>query len=90
DAWNRLVEVKTSSTVVQQCEYDGQNRRIVKLAYSGGSFLRDNRLRPNRSPAFLGGARSQQQRRARDSPRRFCETPEKQSLFRVRRYTTTG
>ena len=39
DAWNRLVEVKTSSTVVQQCEYDGQNRRIVKLAYSGGSLV---------------------------------------------------
>jgi RHS repeat-associated protein len=38
DAWNRLVEVRAAdnSTVVAQYKYDGQNRRIIKKAYSGG------------------------------------------------------
>ena len=30
DAWNRLVEVKDGSTVIQTCQYDGLNRRIVR------------------------------------------------------------
>lgn len=30
DAWNRLVQVKDGSNVVQQNEYDGLNRRIVR------------------------------------------------------------
>lgn len=38
DAWNRVVSVIASGTTVAQYQYDGQNRRGVKLTYSGGSL----------------------------------------------------
>jgi RHS repeat-associated protein len=38
DAWNRLVEVKTTTTTVQKNKYDGLHRRIVKEKYAGGSL----------------------------------------------------
>jgi RHS repeat-associated protein len=37
DAWNRLVEVKTTTATVQKNKYDGLHRRIVKEKYVGGS-----------------------------------------------------
>jgi len=43
DAWNRLVEVKSGTTVVQVNEYDGLNRRIVRDE-TGGSYIALTRL----------------------------------------------
>jgi RHS repeat-associated protein len=42
DAWNRLVEVKDGSNVVQQNKYDGIGRRIVRSVYASG--LLDHRI----------------------------------------------
>ena len=39
DAWNRLVEAKRSSTVVQENEYDGLNRRIVRDETGGSGVV---------------------------------------------------
>ena len=39
DAWNRLVEVKDGSTVVQANEYDGLNRRIIRDETGGSGVL---------------------------------------------------
>jgi RHS repeat-associated protein len=38
DAWNRLVAVKDGANFVQENEYDGVNRRIVKKKYASGSL----------------------------------------------------
>lgn len=38
DAWNRLVEVKDNSTIIEQAEYDGLGRRIVRSVYFSGSL----------------------------------------------------
>ena len=38
DAWNRLVKVTNVGDTVAEYQYDGQNRRIVKKLYSGGSL----------------------------------------------------
>ena len=38
DAWNRMVSVSASGSTVAEYQYDGQNRRIVKLTYSGGTL----------------------------------------------------
>ncbi|MGO9108944.1 MAG: Calx-beta domain-containing protein [Thermoguttaceae bacterium] len=38
DAWNRLVEVKSGSTILEECAYDGANRRIqVSTNFNGGT-----------------------------------------------------
>ena len=39
DAWNRLVEAKRSQTVVQENEYDGLNRRIVRDETGGSGVV---------------------------------------------------
>jgi len=36
DAWNRMTSISASSTTVARYQYDGRNRRIVKLTYSSG------------------------------------------------------
>jgi len=36
DAWNRMVSISSSGTTIAQYQYDGRNRRAVKLTYSGG------------------------------------------------------
>jgi len=38
DAWNRLVELKDGSNLVQTNEFDGLGRRIVRSVYAGGSL----------------------------------------------------
>ena len=38
DAWNRLVKVADGANTVAEYQYDGDNRRIVKKLYSGGSL----------------------------------------------------
>jgi RHS repeat-associated protein len=42
DAWNRLVEVKNVASLVQQNEFDGLGRRIVRSVYVSGSL--DHRI----------------------------------------------
>ena len=39
DAWNRVVEAKRSQTVVQENEYDGLNRRIVRDETGGSGVV---------------------------------------------------
>jgi hypothetical protein len=36
DAWNRLVSISIGDVLVAEYQYDGQNRRIVKLTYTSG------------------------------------------------------
>ncbi len=36
DAWNRLVQLNASGSPVAAYAYDGRNRRVVKITYSGG------------------------------------------------------
>jgi RHS repeat-associated protein len=43
DAWNRLVEVTNAGSLVQQNEFDGLGRRIVRSVYVSGSL--DHRIR---------------------------------------------
>jgi RHS repeat-associated protein len=43
DAWNRLVEAKNGASLVQQNEFDGLGRRIVRSVYVSGSL--DHRIR---------------------------------------------
>jgi RHS repeat-associated protein len=38
DAWNRLVQISSSSTTVAKYQYDGMSRRIVKLTYTSGTL----------------------------------------------------
>jgi len=38
DAWNRMTGISASGTTVAKYQYDGRNRRIVKLTYAGGSL----------------------------------------------------
>ncbi|MFO0425215.1 MAG: RHS repeat domain-containing protein, partial [Planctomyces sp.] len=38
DAWNRLVKVADGANTVAEYQYDGENRRVVKKLYSGGSL----------------------------------------------------
>ncbi|MEZ6032023.1 MAG: RHS repeat-associated core domain-containing protein [Planctomycetaceae bacterium] len=38
DAWNRLVKVVDVANTVAEYQYDGENRRIVKKLYVGGSL----------------------------------------------------
>lgn len=38
DAWNRLSQVSAGSSTVAEHQYDGFNRRAVKLTYSGGTL----------------------------------------------------
>ena len=38
DAWNRLVEVKDGYNTVQQNQYDGLGRRVVRSVYASGSL----------------------------------------------------
>ena len=38
DAWNRMVSISASGSTVAQYQYDGRNRTIVKLTYSGGTL----------------------------------------------------
>jgi RHS repeat-associated protein len=38
DAWNRLTQVNAGSSTVAEYQYDGFNRRAVKLTYSGGTL----------------------------------------------------
>ena len=39
DAWNRLVEVKNNGTTVQENEFDGLNRRIVRDETGGSGVV---------------------------------------------------
>jgi RHS repeat-associated protein len=38
DAWNRMVQISASGTTVAKYQYDGRNRRAVKLTYTGGTL----------------------------------------------------
>ena len=38
DAWNRMTSISAGGTLVGKYQYDGRNRRIVKLTYTGGSL----------------------------------------------------
>ena len=42
DAWNRMVQVASGTTIVGQYEYDGQNRRIDKLTTFNSSGVPQN------------------------------------------------
>jgi RHS repeat-associated protein len=38
DAWNRMIEVDDGSSPIAKYQYDGSNRRIVKLTYFSGTL----------------------------------------------------